>query len=105
MQRRERRSGWLLGLMAATIVLLVGFGLIYMNTVAGRFVEQSEQRDCATLRADIEALEESGQMTKAGERVTLSRRERYAQIGCEPVLPAPSFTIFTPPPASPSGGE
>jgi len=95
-QRRERRSGWLLALLAATLVIVVGLGAIYINRTAERYVEQSEQRDCETLAADIEAIESAGQLTEAGVRVTLARRGRYHQIGCEPPLKRPDYQIIVP---------
>ncbi len=94
----SRGSGWLLGLLALTLAATIGFGLVYINNTAERFVQQSEQRDCDTLRADIEAIEQAGQLTKAGQNVTLSRRARYAQIGCTPSLPPPTYRIITPTP-------
>lgn len=93
---RERKSGWLLGLMTATLVAVIALGALYINRVAERFVEESERRDCATLSADISALEQAGQLTEAGSRLTLARRTRYAQIGCEPHLAPPTFVIVSP---------
>lgn len=91
---KERKSGWLLGMMALVLAGVIGFGLVYVN----RQVAASEQRDCETLRADIEAIEEAPVLTPAGQRVTQSRRERYAQIGCEPALkPARPVTVVPSP--------
>lgn len=93
---REARTGWLFGLLAATLVLVIGLGAIYINSTAERYVEQSEQRDCATLAADIEAIESAGQLTEGGVRVTLARRGRYHQIGCVPPLKPPDYKIIVP---------
>jgi hypothetical protein len=96
----ERKSGWLLGVMTGVLVLVVAFGLVYMNRVAEHFVQVSEERDCDTLRADIEAIEMAPQLTRAGQNVTLARRARYAQIGCTPVLPPPHYKLITPAPSA-----
>lgn len=93
---REQRSGWLLGLMFLALVFTVGFGLYYVNLR----VAESEQRDCESLLADITAIEEGGKLTESGSRVTLSRRVRYAEIGCAPELPAPAYVIITPTPGN-----
>lgn len=90
---REKQSGWLLGIMAGTLVLTLAFSMLYIN----RVVAESERRDCATLLADITAIEHGGQLTDSGARVTLSRRARYAEIGCVPPIPPPHYRIVTPP--------
>jgi hypothetical protein len=89
---RERKSGWLLGVMAAMLVSVITFGLLYVN----RQVAASEQRDCDTLRADILAIESAGRLTNAGVSVTEARRLRYAQIHCKPHLPPPDYEIISP---------
>lgn len=91
---RETRSGWLLWLLAATIVATWIIGPIYVS----RIVERSEQRDCETLRADITAVESAGQLTTAGDAVTQARRVRYAQIPCEPMLPEATYKVIDPAP-------
>lgn len=84
---RDQRSGWLLLVMAGILVGVIAFGMIYIN----RKVAASEARDCATLRADIIAVESAGQLTETGAAVTMARRVRYAQIPCSPPLPPPTF--------------
>ena len=92
---RDQRNGWLLFLMAGIMVGLIAFGMIYVN----RKVAASEARDCETLKADITAVESAGKLTEPGAAVTMARRARYAQIGCEPHLPPPSFEVI---PVTPS---
>lgn len=93
---REKRSGWLMAMLAAMVVFTFSFGLIYVN----RVVAESERRDCESLLADIQAIEEGGQLTESGARVTLSRRIRYVRIGCEPHIGPPTFKIVHPPKTS-----
>lgn len=88
-----------MAVLAAMVVFTFGFGLIYVN----RVVAESERRDCESLLADIQAIESIGKLTESGARVTLSRRTRYADIGCEPHLGPPTFQIIPVPTPLPSG--
>ncbi len=86
---REQKSGWLLALLTAMLVISTAFNMLY----ASRRIAESERRDCLTLAADIAALESAGALTESGARVTNSRRNRYAQIGCDPALKPPAYRI------------
>jgi len=90
---RDRRSGWLLLVLTVTMVTFIAFSLLYVNNR----VAASEERDCDTLRADIAAIEQAGQITEAGVNVTQARRVRYLEIGCVPPLPEPHYEIVKTP--------
>ncbi len=95
----ERKSGWLLGVMTFVLVFVVAFGAIYMNWTAQRFVEQSEQRDCDSLLADISVYAETPPITRTGLNQWRSKVNRYAEIGCSPYLPPELTTIPSPRPS------
>lgn len=89
---REQRSGWLIAMLAAIVVGVIAFGMIYTS----RLVKESERRDCDTLRSDIEAYQDLPPATRAGWNQWNSKTERYRQIGCTP--PVPNLPAPPPPP-------
>lgn len=91
---REQRSGWLLALLGATIVAVMIFGMIYTN----RLVRTSEQRDCETLRSDIQAYAALPPGSRTGWNQWNSKTQRYREIGCTPPVPD-----LPPPPPPPPG--
>ncbi len=96
---RERKSGWLLWVQTFILVGVVAVGAIYMNNVAERFVQQSEQRDCDGLLADIAVYVETPPATRTGLNQWRSKVKRYGQIGCSPDLPTSYMQIPSPRPS------
>lgn len=82
---RERRSGWLLAMMAGIVVGLIAFGMIYVN----RQVAASERRDCGDKLAEIRVYEAIPPSTETGQAAWVSKVARYRQIGCEPPVVDP----------------
>ncbi len=86
----DRMRGWMnkpingYGALVIVIVCcsLAAIGLVVSNAQR----RNSEQRDCATLGADIAALSEVPPTMASGQRVLLARRDRYREIGCTPTL-------------------
>lgn len=80
---REQKSGWLIAMLAALVVAVMAFGMIYTS----RMVAASERRDCDTLRSDIEAYQAEPPGSRVGWNQWNSKTQRYREIGCEPAVP------------------
>ncbi len=81
----ERKSGWLMLVAAACVVMCMVFTIIYTKHV----VAESEKRDCESIAADVYAYKEAPPSTETGWRQWNSKTKRYNEMKCSPALPIP----------------
>lgn len=71
-------------MMVATQVMTLVLAMIIIT----RLIENGERRTCSTLRALIEAYQETPPVNETGRNIERAYREQYALYKCTP-LPTP----------------
>lgn len=79
---RDRRLLYLVLLLAAAMIVCTGSAILISVRLSEHAIEVSEQGQCDSLQADIDAYREEPPTTKAGRHQVTAKQARFVQLRC-----------------------